>query len=165
MNRDGVTNGGENIMKHEIGCYGDGSFGHQHCRERLAKVYDRKCMGRFREDLTNPWEAEVSAALRGSMPDDAWDEDAALDALNEAETRDYLFWGFQDGDFGLWVDWDGFTADAPDIQSGWVLPEKPPNRGMKEFLGLFILRNVETHSAKSLHRWNGSQWVEQWSVA
>jgi hypothetical protein len=70
-----------------VGCYGDGAFGHQHVRERLAALV-REC------------DAEVADALLGEMSDDAWEEDAALDLLNE-HCAEGIHWTFESGDLVL----------------------------------------------------------------
>jgi hypothetical protein len=63
----------------DIGCFADGAFGHQHCRNTLANLVDyidqRRLVSREFETL--------SRSLRGEMPEDAWDEYEALDLLNE----------------------------------------------------------------------------------
>lgn len=76
----------------ETGCYGDGALGHQHCRENLADML---------EGIIDA-HPDVVSSLRNDMPDDAWDEDEALNLLNAALPSDDTWWGFQDGDFGLW---------------------------------------------------------------
>ena len=76
----------------QTGCYGDGAFGHQHCRERLAEMLES----------TVDYCPDVVASLRSDMPDDAWDEYDALKLLNDAHPNYDTCWGFQDGDFGLW---------------------------------------------------------------
>ena len=76
----------------QTGCYGDGALGHQHCRESLASEYAM---------LDTP-DQEVIASLHEPMPDDAWDEHEALAGLNDSLDNVTLYWGFQDGDFGLW---------------------------------------------------------------
>jgi hypothetical protein len=62
----------------DIGCYADCAFGHAHIRgvlrEQLAHA--------TRAGFTIPDCAELERALDGEMSDDAWEEDAALDALN-----------------------------------------------------------------------------------
>ena len=76
----------------ETGCYGDGALGHQHCRERLAEIL---------EGIADS-HPDIVVSLRSDMPDDARDEDEALSLLNAALPNDSTWWGFQDGDFGLW---------------------------------------------------------------
>lgn len=56
------------------GCYGDGAHGHQHVRNRLAHLVAE--LGRINQDRI-----DLIASLQGPMPDDASDEDYALDLL------------------------------------------------------------------------------------
>lgn len=76
------------------GCYGDSVSGHQHTRNRCADILE-----------TEGGDAELVAALRGEMSDDAWEQDEACDYLNAETEGDRAlgtWWGWQDGDFGLW---------------------------------------------------------------
>lgn len=83
-----------------MGCHADGAFGHQHVREELAIRVDRVRLrtgayvvqGRDLETLAD--------SLRGPMPDDAWDEDAALEILNDYVEPGILF-AMVDGDLVL----------------------------------------------------------------
>lgn len=82
------------MNKWEAGCYGDGAFGHQHTRERCADII-----------MSGPMFEAVRflvEQLRGEMSDDAWEEDFACEHLNTFCLVDGHFWGWQDGDFGLW---------------------------------------------------------------
>ena len=75
------------------GCHADGALGHQHCRDALA--------GLLRDVF--PTEHALFISLGGNMPDDAWDEEEALELLNlTSVTAEGLSWGFRYGDFGLW---------------------------------------------------------------
>lgn len=81
--------------KYEVGCYADGAAGHQRCREHLA--------GLLADEAVQGSE-EVITSLRGEMPDDAWDEDKALDMLNDATENvrpSDTLWQFADGDLML----------------------------------------------------------------
>lgn len=81
------------LSHNDAGCWGDGSFGHQHTRERCANVL--QALGCS--------ETELLDSLRGPMPDDAWDEEEAEAWLNDFVSRpDGLWFGWLDGDFGLW---------------------------------------------------------------
>jgi hypothetical protein len=88
----------------DAGCYADGAFGHQHCRETLASLVQGIA------ERSNRWGAkswgvsigELVDSLRGDMPDDAWDEDTALEILNEV--TEGAFWQFVDGDLCLIAD-------------------------------------------------------------
>lgn len=71
-----------------IGCYGDGSFGHAHVRQRLA-------------DLVEEYSEDLAEELRGEMSDDGGEEDGALEVLNEHTANDGVVWEFVDGDLML----------------------------------------------------------------
>lgn len=94
----------------EIGCYGDGAFGHQHTRNRCSETIEYYVNENFRSrGLPVPACAsacspdDVIMALRNEMSDDAWEEFAAIEWLNEhAPFTDHV-WCWQDGDFGLWL--------------------------------------------------------------
>lgn len=76
------------IFEHsEIGCYADGTFGHVHVRSKLA-------------NLIESFDPKLAESLQGEMPDDAWDEDEALEILQK-ETHDDLTWVFDSGDLLL----------------------------------------------------------------
>jgi len=75
------------FTKADIGCYSDSVNGHEWLRQRLASMV-QEC------------DAEIAKSLRGEMPDDSWDEDAALDLLNEHTDND-LVWTFYDGNLML----------------------------------------------------------------
>lgn len=98
-------------LAHEAGCYGDGAFGHQHTRERAADVLAYYVDENFRSrslpvpDCTGAQGPDdVCMALRGDMSDDGWEELAAEEWLNEHAPFEGHWWGWQDGDFGLWSD-------------------------------------------------------------
>lgn len=78
------------------GCYGDGTHGHQHTRARCADTIESLAGG---SDY-----AEIIAALRGEMSDDASEEDDACEVLEQIACMAGHSWGWQDGDFGLWTD-------------------------------------------------------------
>ncbi len=71
----------------DVGCYADGTFGQAHLRARLA-------------ELIHGCDEEVIAALKGDSSDDCWEEDAALDLLNE-HTSENCSWTFEQGDLLL----------------------------------------------------------------
>jgi hypothetical protein len=92
----------------EPGCYGDGTFGHQHTRQRCAEQVEfTRCTdpawrravanGRMRAD-------DLIDSLLGPMPDDAGDELDACDWLNTWAPLDGHHWDWLDGDLGLWPD-------------------------------------------------------------
>lgn len=57
----------------DVGCYTDGALGHEHVREVLLSMYQ----------ASGGVDAEIIAALSGDMSDDAWEETAALDHVND----------------------------------------------------------------------------------
>lgn len=71
--------------KTEMGLWFDGALGHEYLRERLACVVEY-----FGGD------ASLVESLNGPMPDDAWDEDDALEYVNGHGVDVYL--AFVDGD-------------------------------------------------------------------
>lgn len=75
------------IFKSFPGCYGDGTFGHQHVRERLAAEVSR-------------FDSDLAELLRGPMSDDGSEEDEALEILNSHTARN-MFWHFENGDLLL----------------------------------------------------------------
>jgi hypothetical protein len=97
----------------EIGCYGDGTFGHQHTRERCAEVLEHYAEANFTSRgiaaplaiygyADKPTVERLAADLRGEMSDDASEEDTACEWLNTHAPFDGAYWGWNDGDFGLW---------------------------------------------------------------
>lgn len=94
----------------ELGCYGDGTFGHRHTREACAVVLAHYVGENFRSrglpvpDCTGAQGPDdVCMALRDEMTDDAGEEYAAAEWLNEHAPFEGASWGWQDGDFGLWT--------------------------------------------------------------
>ena len=79
----------------DLGCYGDGTLGHDHIRSRLAELVESVDGGMRSESAM-----EVMASLDGTMPDDAWDEDEAIEFLNSA-TEDGAQWILDGGDLLL----------------------------------------------------------------
>lgn len=73
----------------DVGCYADGSLGHNHCREVLLELIEPH----------NP-DSDLRAALKADMSDDAWEEDAALEILNDHCHKNVL-WTFEEGDLVL----------------------------------------------------------------
>ena len=79
------------FTKHDRGCHGDGTHGHQYVRERLG---DLLCEASREIDDT------LLESLCKPMPDDAWDEDAALKVL-QGVTDPGLLWELDEGDLVL----------------------------------------------------------------
>lgn len=69
----------------DVGCYADGTFGHQHCRSVLADLVQNIARRANRTSAsTFPVcsMSDLERSLRSDMPDDAWDEFDAIDILN-----------------------------------------------------------------------------------
>ena len=90
-----VNLGGNEYNRMDLGCHGDGTFGHDHIRYRLAELVD--AVDGF---IGNEAAMELIASLQGEMPDDAWDEDEALELLNSV-TEDGAQWILDGGDLLL----------------------------------------------------------------
>ena len=75
----------------DVGCHADGTFGHQHCREKLSKLIQQL-----------PGSDPTAFSLVCRIPDDAWDERQAMKIL-QSHTDDGLVWEFRDGDLMLSV--------------------------------------------------------------
>ena len=94
------------------GRYGDGTFGHQHTRERCAETLAYYTNENFvSRGLAVPMAgyantAQVVKWLLGEMSDDGSEEDLACDWLNKHAPFTGACWGWCDGDFGLWLDDD-----------------------------------------------------------
>lgn len=90
-------------MKPEIGCYADGSLGHQHTRNRCSEFLTECSANNPEVDATTYYRAlQMQRELRAEMSDDASEEDDACDFLDRFMGREDAAWGWQDGDFGLW---------------------------------------------------------------
>lgn len=90
------------FTRHDVGCYADGAFGHQHCREVLADLLGNVPNSTAHGFLGEPGGTvdALQAALRSEMSDDAWEEDRALDALNSL-CADDVYFVFENGDLLL----------------------------------------------------------------
>ncbi len=95
-----------NTNNNMIGCYGDGALGHKHTRKACANVLEHYAKGKSEADLrSNMVTVEVVVKmLRGTMSDDAWEEYQACEWLNDHAPIDGAYWGWENGDFGLWAD-------------------------------------------------------------
>lgn len=82
-----------------VGCYGDGSFGHEHVRSRLAAL-----MTDLARNSAHPGDAqtatEIAEALIAPMTDDASEEYDAISLLNESAC-DGTHFEMVDGDLML----------------------------------------------------------------
>lgn len=83
------------FTRNDIGCHADGTFGHRRIRTRLAELVDAIDGG-----MCNPESQELMESLGGEMPDDCWDEDRAIELLDEA-TAEGLEWRLDAGDLLL----------------------------------------------------------------
>ncbi len=83
-------------MDTRIGCWADGTHGHQYTRERCADALQELVVE------TAEGYSEILAALLGEMSDDAEEEYAACDLLEAYAPVAGASWGWRDGDFGLW---------------------------------------------------------------
>ena len=80
----------------EVGVWIDGTYGLDHARAKLWRmVYTTY-------PSTNVY-AELIESLKGDAPDGPWDEDEALDALNDA-CEDGLSFEWYEGDLMLVMD-------------------------------------------------------------
>jgi hypothetical protein len=79
------------MTKDDLGCYADGTHGHDHIRRVLAALI---------EDVFEGKHGDVQNSLRGIMPDDAWDEDEAIDLLNGI-CEDGVYFILENGDLLL----------------------------------------------------------------
>lgn len=87
----------------DIGCYADGTLGHQHCREKLAELLKGMTTVKNGSDVIvlRKIRAATMISLAGEMPDDAWDEAKALYLLNEHACNSTVYFDFHDGDLCL----------------------------------------------------------------
>lgn len=67
------------FTSNDIGCFADGTYGHDHVRERMAVLLEKLAPSVIVEDLREP------------MSDDCCEEDAAMDALNALCSEDVFF--------------------------------------------------------------------------
>lgn len=83
-----------------VGCYGDGGFGHAHVRSRLAALCNEAAASAShpgdQQTLT-----ELAAKLAGEMSDDASEEYDALEMLNDTVCDGAVHFEFCDGDLLL----------------------------------------------------------------
>jgi hypothetical protein len=123
--------------KYEIGCYADGTFGHQHARDTIADLL---------EDLLG---AHDFAGLPDELRDSTWDtfiEDEAIAILNErteVSRPAFTSWQFNDGDLGLYPD------DPTDVLT------------VSDTADCEYIRHVNDHGNVTLYR---VELVEEWSI-
>ena len=80
----------------DAGCYADGAYGHNHCRDVLAELF-AVCQQRTGVAPEGAWETERGLAGEGS--DDLHEEDDAIDYLNTV--TEGATWQYVDGDLML----------------------------------------------------------------
>ena len=89
-------------LSSDVGCFADGSLGHKHIRDVLAKelttLYRHNAGGG--DGLHWNKVANLVDALNGEPSDDAWEELEALDWLNR-QCYDDTYFEFVDGDLML----------------------------------------------------------------
>jgi hypothetical protein len=104
--------------KPSLGCYCDGANGQDHNDRKLLRL----ALG---YGWTGP-DAEEATKLLATEEEDDDRSDEALDRvealqgltqtaeewLNEQETRPFTYWGWNDGNFGLWANVDGAREDC-----------------------------------------------------
>lgn len=109
-----------------LGVYGDGGFGHQHTRNACAALLDATAdrlrrAGRIVPSVTatvSVW--DLAQELRGDSADDLSAEYDGECWLNEVLPFRDAYWGWRDGDFGLWLceEDDGHEALDLDVALG-----------------------------------------------
>lgn len=112
----------------QMGCYCDGANGQERNDLRVIEMA-----------VGYGWEDKHALALLAA---DELDDEAqellsyvvqdAEDYLNELETRSYMSWGWQDGDFGLYPDVDGAREDVGFVSS--KAQDYPPDDYRGEWL-------------------------------
>ena len=83
-----------------LGCWGDGANGHQHTRRMCAETL--QYFANETDDIKAGWFVPCEA-LKCAMSDDAQEEYDACDWLEIHAPYEGAYWGWQDGDFGLWL--------------------------------------------------------------
>ena len=81
----------------DCGCYADGVHGHLHIRRRLAELLEGLPeSGHESEDIPG-----IVDSLSRPMPDDAWEEHAAIDSLNAYHCTPSVWFTMDCGDLVL----------------------------------------------------------------
>jgi hypothetical protein len=87
-----------------VGCYGDGTHGHDYTRVKCAMTLEAYAWDQ--EQIGNTERArymrETARALRGPMSDAACEESEACLFLDDVAAHPSAYWGWNEGDFGLW---------------------------------------------------------------
>lgn len=80
------------VTRNDLGCWADGSLGHDHIRARLAWFLV----------INDCPDIRLIESLRGEMSDDALEENDALDWLNDNISADFeCYFEMADGDLML----------------------------------------------------------------
>lgn len=100
--------------KYELGCYGDGSFGSDHCTYIVFKLAESEGWEPSLSDEERTLYDYFFNAVKDNsvcdiayLTDDEWPiieslENEAIDYLNEHCSDDTHYWGYENGDFGYW---------------------------------------------------------------
>ncbi len=94
------------------GCIADGANGHAYVRQRLWDVLNDTHVKDPKEHNTQDL---CLAQLAAEMSDDAWEEDEAIDLLNEHATDGDVCFLFEDGDLKLRRTDERLAKDALDV--------------------------------------------------
>ena len=89
----------------DVGCHVDAAFGSDHRRARLIDLVNslpptQAIPGTIIGENSQEFRVGLLESLAGPTPDDAWDEDAAIDLLSEV-TEPGLVWIMDAGDLIL----------------------------------------------------------------
>lgn len=90
------------IIKFDPGVYADGSHGHNHTRTGCARILERAIEANGSVEHLDACMHTILALRTQGMSDDASEEAEACDWLNDHSPVEGHWWGWQDGDFGLW---------------------------------------------------------------
>lgn len=165
---------GNKYGKPSLGCYCDGANGQDHNDRKLLRL----ALG---YGWTGP-DAEEATKLLATDEDDGSDDrsDEALDRvealqgltesaeswLNEQETRPFTYWGWSDGNFGLWANVDGAKEDCGFVSRKRIDEETDPEDASypaADYRGEWL--HVSDHGNATLYiRGEDGKDVEVWGV-
>lgn len=91
----------------DVGTFADSTFGHEHIRSRLHGLIKSVAEG------FNAESDSIIDSLEGPMPADAWDEDAAIELLNEY-CEPGVFFELSEGD--LVLKWEMYKNPPADTE-------------------------------------------------
>jgi len=99
------------MYDYEEGCYGDGSFGPDHCMIKCIEIaldnnypmdrddtllFDKLCEYHNSDPVHRVELSDDEHLILSGLEDDA------IDYLNEHYSDDTHYWGYENGDFGYW---------------------------------------------------------------